>query len=242
MKPQDAQNNKLLTILTKILFSPLSRGFTLIELMIAVFISALIIAGASFILINTLEQNSKAQQASSNRIYLNRALNFMADEVRRARSINLASVPTAAIPVSPIIDPAVTPQAVLVLDIPGLSESVVYHLAKPHSSQPWTGPRVIYRWGPAIDVVNFYSNPSNPGAWVNQPLIDGISDATPPNDPCSGLSWTYFPSTSRKGFFTCVDTNNLIAQIYIEKKPIETTTTTGGEILSVTTKVYARID
>lgn len=63
------------------------QGFTIIELLIAIVISAIVIGAAGFGLVALLRANRTAEAQSVRRIELNRALDYIADDIRQARQV-----------------------------------------------------------------------------------------------------------------------------------------------------------
>lgn len=64
-----------------------SAGFTLIELLVAMALTSIVLSLTGFGLVTIMQKNAKAQGETSRRTELNRALDFIADEVRMANSI-----------------------------------------------------------------------------------------------------------------------------------------------------------
>jgi prepilin-type N-terminal cleavage/methylation domain-containing protein len=232
--------------------SPLQKGFTLIELLVAALMIAIIVGFAGWALVAILERNSRENIKTVNRLNLDRALDFIAREVESAQIINDPTinvdvdVPDAAFAAATI--KSGTEQNVLILNVPGLSEPIIYRIAEPHSNTPWVGPRAIYRWGPDLGADGEYSNPEAPGGWHNNVLIDEITDQDPTEDdpskdPCVGPGWIYQPpDTELKGFFSCVKDNS-IAHIVLERKVEKKTLFLGAKpiVLTSTTEVFSRL-
>lgn len=212
----------------------LSAGFTLTELLIAASITSIVVGGAGWGIVNIVGANQTASAQTESRMELNRALDFMAEEVRQASTVNNVSAPVASKPSSSIAMTG-TVQSILVLQIPGVAEPVVYHILEPKDSA-WLGPRVLYRWGPNLKDDGTYSDPDNSLNWQNRLLVDRITDQTK-KDSCGG--WTPSPNLGdRKGFYACVDSKRKIAALYllgnlpnVDNKLIEP---------QVTSKVFAR--
>ena len=134
-----------------------SDGFTLVELLIAAAMTTFVVSAAGFGLVTITENNKKSQAETERRVELNRALDFISDEVRMAKKIaNDASTDISNAP--GFNSSGKTP--ILSLQIPSVSQRVIYYIAS--SSSPWLGPQVIYRWGPNFNTNGQYSNPSNP--------------------------------------------------------------------------------
>ena len=189
------------------------QGFTLIEVLLAAAFSFVVISAAGWGLVNLLQANVDSENKSLSQENLNRALDFIADEVRTAISINKLSAPTSSNFGSGAIVSG-TEQIILILEIPELgTEPVVYRIAEPSNSKPWLKPRAIYRWGPNFKADGSYSDPTDTSNWKNYVLIDLIEEqATTPN--CE-TNWTQSPTTTPRGFYACIDPNEKIADIHI---------------------------
>lgn len=222
-----------------------SAGFTLIELLIAMSLTVVVIGLTGFGLVAIMEKSSKIEAETLRRIELNRALDFMADEVRTAKAITknvYIDVQTTVAPDFPseCNIPTDGVDCALILELPGVSQPVIYYVASPQSTSPWLGPRVIYRWGPNFDNKGQYSNPSSPKDWKTAELVDRIEDSVPnPNPNCATGWFPNPPVDDRDGFYACVDSTGRIAEIYLRGKLINAY----GNSLTpyqVNTKVFAR--
>lgn len=178
-----------------------SSGFTLVELLVSSVIGILVIGAAGYGMMNLLRYSRGNTAQSQKRTEFNRALEFISDEMRQADTIDVD--PTTAFGTASGSGGAITPppnaQPVLSLNIPDLSEPVIYFVSSPSSGDAsvWNGPRVIYRYGPTID-----SNGNlDDSSWTVEPLVDGISaDTVTPS--CGSL--TASPSSSPVGFYACI--------------------------------------
>jgi type II secretory pathway pseudopilin PulG len=189
-----------------------STGFTLIELLIGASIGVIVISAAGLALVNMLRGNQTATAESTKRSEVNRALEFISDEARKAKTIELDPsnefTTAQSDPDGFNIANYSNAQAILALNIPKLDnvdvaatteDPVIYFASSVQSGSGsvWKGPRVIYRFGPPLDSSGEYTN----GEWTVEPLIDGISDDTvTPN--CAG--WDAVPAASPVGFYACV--------------------------------------
>jgi prepilin-type N-terminal cleavage/methylation domain-containing protein len=223
---------------------PTQKGFTLLELLVASFMTAIVVGFAGWGLVRILEETSKEEIKSLNKLNLNRGLDFIAQEVASAESINDPSILIPAGAAFGGIIESGTEQNVLILKLPKATDPIIYRIAKPDSSTVWRGPRAIYRWGPNLDSNGEYTDLPDSSGWQNRVLIDEINDQTPSQDkdPCFNLGWTYSPTSDRKGFFSCVD-NNRIAYLFLERK-VEKKAFLGKEediVTTTTTQVFARV-
>jgi type II secretory pathway pseudopilin PulG len=186
-----------------------NKGFTLVELLVAASITFLIISASLVGLIEVLRLNQQSESETLRRQDLNRSLDFMADEIRRAtwvypdaqKGVQDAapdfSLPNSAVPV-------------LAITIPGLSKPIVYYQIQ--ASSPWLGPNLIRRWGPTFDTDGNYLKPSQPSEWdadasdgVGDVLVDAIETQSPDPNPTCAANWLANPPiNNRQGFFNCV--------------------------------------
>ncbi len=68
------------------------KGFTLIEILVAAVIMSMVVTLAGTAFVALLQQNQKAKAESDRRTNLNRALDYMAGEIRTAKKIESTSV------------------------------------------------------------------------------------------------------------------------------------------------------
>lgn len=116
-----------------------TAGFTLIELLVAMAISTLVIGIAGFGLVTILDKNNKAEAETLRRTNLNRALDFIADDIRESKSVS-TTLPAAW--TSWTVPTGYT--GVLFLTKPGTPTQVAYY-TRSSSGVVWQGPQVIYR-------------------------------------------------------------------------------------------------
>ena len=194
-----------------------SSGFTLVELLVGLTIATMVITISGIGLSAIMNANAKAEDETSRRIELNRALDFIADEVRRSQSIatNASTVTPTGFTVASTVNSS-SVQKILALTIPGVATPVVYYIATIQSGQIWSGPKVIYRWGPALNINGTYSS----AASSNELLVDFIDSSTPsPNSICASPATNPNPPVAnRTGFYACVDAQGKIANIYLRGK------------------------
>jgi len=214
-----------------------SAGFTLIELLVAASITTVVVGASGYGLVSIMSANRTASAQTDRRMELNRALDFMADEVRQTNAINRIAAPVASKPASMTTVEAGTVQSILVLEIPTLVQPVVYHIAQPQSSTPWLGPRAIYRWGPGLDNNGNYNS-----TWTNEPLVDLIEDEQPSPNPVCSNHWTPSPNApARKGFYACIDPTRRIAELHLLGK-VTKAYGSSAPPYKVSSKVFSRVD
>ena len=211
-------------------FYQIAGGFTLTELLLAMVMTSMIVTLAGGGLFAIMRANNKAEDETLRRIELNRAIDFISDEVRMSKSINLnanSGLPANFSPASG----ASSPKPVLVLNLPastGVTTPIIYYVASPTNSSPWSGPKAVYRWGPPLLINGQYSTTPP----QNEVLIDFIADSTPtPNCPSP-----YTPTnTSATGFYVCVDSTGRAAQLHLHGK-----LTNSSQHYPINTTVFAR--
>ncbi|NJM75170.1 MAG: hypothetical protein HC852_04530 [Acaryochloridaceae cyanobacterium RU_4_10] len=98
-----------------------------------------------------IDASTVANAKTERRVELNRSLDFISNEVRKASSL-VENAEGAADPASFSTPGATSPTKVLMLNLPNAAAPVVYYVAQP-SSGNWSGPRVVYRWGPKFDAM-----------------------------------------------------------------------------------------
>ncbi|WP_010470668.1 type II secretion system protein J [Acaryochloris sp. CCMEE 5410] len=99
-------------------------GFTLPELLVASLITSLVLTAAGFGLVRILQASQKSTAEQERQSELNRALNFMADDIKEATSVEVASDPSYLLKL-----------------IKADSSEIVYYTG---TSSSWRG-RVVYR-------------------------------------------------------------------------------------------------
>jgi len=212
-----------------------SAGFTLIELLVAMSITTIFVGLTGSGLVAIMENNSKAEAETLRRVELNRALDFIAEEARMAKKIELDA--TTTVPGFSAATGTSNVQKVLVLTVPGVTNRIIYYIASPPSGSVWSGDRVIYRWGPDFNGSGQYSSP---GTNTNTLLVDLIDDATPTSNLDCTTGWSPNPAVvDRKGFYSCVNPDSRVAEVYLRGK----LTGAYGNSLTpykVSTRVFAR--
>lgn len=175
-------------------------GFTLVELLVAASITTIVVAIAGSGVIAMLQSNNKAESENLRRVELNRALDFMNEEVRMAKSIAVNASANLST-VAPDFNSSGTP--VLTLEIPDVSQRVIYYIKD--ASSPWSGPKVIYRWGPNFGGDGKYTDPTTPNKWKDSLLVDLIADTQPSSSTTCPTGRSPNPSsTNGQGFYACV--------------------------------------
>jgi len=227
-----------------------SSGFTLIDLLAAIVITGILAAGTSVGLTTILQKNQKEEEQILRRQESNRALNFIAEEIKSAQEISTdPSItdndgnPNNDAPSGSTLSSGTNVETVLTLIIPGLADPVVYRSAKPPSNSVWQGPRVIYRWGPNLKQDGSYSDPGDSKNWHNRALIDLVTDNTDNNLPdyCSQSGVTQIPS-SAKGFYICVqdDSPSRVAELVIRSQLKNQSSDDDKQYIETSIRTFAR--
>jgi len=160
-----------------------SAGFTLIELLVAMAISTIVIGVAGFGLVTILDKNNKAEAETLRRTNLNRALDFIADDIRESKSVSTTLPPAWT---SWTVPTGYT--GVLFLTKPGTPTQVAYY-TRSSSGVVWQGPQIIYR---------------KDGSDDPQALVDGIATSSP---SCTGSGTA---SSGTVGFKVFVDNSRSV--------------------------------
>ncbi|WP_039717551.1 prepilin-type N-terminal cleavage/methylation domain-containing protein [Scytonema millei] len=202
-----------------------SRGFTLVELLIAVLISTMVIIIAGFALVTIASFDNKAEARTERQIDLNRAFDFMSHEIRMASRINRLETEVA--------DNSTTTLEKIVEDAGiktklGSYGTIALYLEIPTTNIPpscppstasytvpadyqtgydkvvydirpttgsWLSPRVIARYGRIPNVDGSIDPCKNPIA--SDILVDSISD--------TNINPTCAVKFGAGGFYACVD-------------------------------------
>ncbi|OPF16979.1 hypothetical protein B1L04_12795 [Microcystis aeruginosa KW] len=214
----------------------LQEGFTITEVLLAGLMMLIAVLMAGNGLINLLRSNYRANADSEIQNNLNRTLEFVSDDVRRARIIaeNENEIETTKVPDWNKIPGA---RAVLAFQIPDpnnpgnapLTQQIVYYTADPQNSS--TGPRVLWRHGPKLDDNGNYDITN----WQQAIVTDMLAAAA--NNPICPPTFTRIPAKG-DDFYTCVPAggNQVILNANAQVKM-----TTNEEVkYSVTTRVFPR--
>ncbi|MBD1913662.1 MULTISPECIES: prepilin-type N-terminal cleavage/methylation domain-containing protein [unclassified Leptolyngbya] len=165
-------------------YSPTTAGFTIVELIIAMVVTSIMITLAGYGLTTMLRANQQSGSEISRRANLNRALDFMADEVRMARTI---TVPTSTDVPSQSCGPTT---GVMTLVMPDSSRIVYYvHEINGCSGNLWTATTIRRRVVGGADTL----------------LVDAL---TAPSAMPSGCTATTQTLRGTNGFYACLDSAN----------------------------------
>lgn len=197
-----------------------SAGFTLIELLVAAAITMILVSTTGFGLVTIMGANRKAEAETESRMNLNRALDYMAEDVRMANSVSSASSYTVSSP-EPSCDSKTTATPVLRLT-GGPTSDIVYYLndIKDCSSSTWIKPGVIKR-------VPNVSSTTIAGSSGSE-LVDALIAPTTTLPSCA----TTLQGTG--GFYACIE-NSRTVTLYLYGKNADS-----NPLPPVSTRVFAR--
>lgn len=194
------------------------------------------LAGAG--LVTMMQSNSKAEAETLRRTELNRALDFIADEIRMANSVTAAS----SYSISPASPTCAVPTPVLYLTIPNTSSppnNVVYYLNDINSC---TGTTNLWLKPATINRVDNVSSTSIPGSNGSE-LVDAVTTvAVTPNCPAAlpNVSPTPDINGKVKGFYACTNnSNSRLVELHLLGKLTDAYGTYIG-LYEVSNRVFAR--
>ena len=182
------------------------NGFTLVELMLAAVATVAIIGAAGYGLVAIVSSKNTADASTVQRQNLNRALNYMTEEVRSASAISTTGS-TTGITGFPLLPTG--SQVVLVLTEPSMPNPIVYYVAPAQS--PWLRPNNIVRWGPDINPDGSYDTSS----YSANPLVDLINTNPSGASTTCTAGWLSVPSTNLQGFYACIAPSGKVADVYL---------------------------
>lgn len=169
----------------------LNRGFTLIELLVAVVISTIVIVLAGFGIATILTIDNKAEASIERQVDLNRAFDFLTNEIRMAQRIN-STATTAANGSTVTLDDVVASSG-LDLEELGSYGTIVLYLELPINDPPGVCPAGSANEGSAPPEPSNYDRViydirANTGVWLDPQVINRygrIPSQTGNIDPCS---------------------------------------------------------
>lgn len=172
------------------------KGFTLIEILVAAVIMSMVVTLAGTAFVALLQQNQKAKAESDRRTNLNRALDYMANEIRTAKKIESTTVAGE----------------VIKLTLPDNS-NVIYSIAD--SSGVWTdaNSKSIKRGSKfLVDGMQAPQRSGNPLTCPSGTTWDSASSTCVPTCP-SGIT----PSGAN-GFYACIYSGGKKVDLYLYGK------------------------
>ncbi|MDJ0731693.1 MAG: hypothetical protein QNJ33_17050 [Crocosphaera sp.] len=217
-----------------------SAGWTLAELMIAAAMTLVVVMVVGFGLVTILRENKVANATGEMQYDLNRATEFISEEIRSAKTIETKMIDIQDNAKTFLKKhPGKTP--ILALKIDGIYERVVYYVDEVAPNEIWRGPGVIRRFGPSFTSNGDHSDQQrrNPDSWDSTALVDmmvlelnddqkqcknlppdltksdGVNTYIATDD--EGKQWYRFPQAKADvtGFFACIREDKQLAQLNI---------------------------
>ncbi|WP_430015188.1 PulJ/GspJ family protein [Microcystis protocystis FBCC-A270] len=186
-------------------------GFTITEVLLASSMMLIAISVAGIGVTNLLRSNYRANAGTEIQNNLNRTLEFVSDDVKRARIIveTEANIVTTKVPQAR----AAGARPVLAFQIPDpnnpsqlLPDQIVYYTQNSQTGDSLTG-LVLWRYGPNLDEDGNYITPDNIATWQPSPVTDMLAaTANNPNfcDDHEGFELIAADPGDVDGFFACV--------------------------------------
>jgi type II secretory pathway pseudopilin PulG len=196
-----------------------TSGFTLIELVLALAMATMFLGLVGSGLVIVMKQDRAAAADRSSRYELQRALGFIGNEVQMAQSVN--PCPPDFNGASNTANGSTDPYPVLSLTMPiesGLTEPIIYYVAAPPTNSPWSGPLVIYRWGPTLNLNGTYSKGSSAASYsyYNEVVVDKIT-ANQLSNNCDAVFTAAIPANHFQGFSACVEPSGTAVKIAVTR-------------------------
>jgi type II secretory pathway component PulJ len=214
-------------------------GFSVTEVLLASLMMLIAISVSGIGVTNLLRSNYRANAGTEIQNNLNRTLEFVSDDLRRARiiadseaAITSTQVPTGA-------------RAVLAFQIsdpnnPGqapLNEQIVYYTQNSQTGDSLTG-LVLWRYGPNLDENGNYITPEDIDSWIPSPVTDMLAAAA--NNPNCPTGFTRIPADTVDGFYACIRAGG--GQVILNANAeVEMTTVTNGNRDKVDYSVSTRV-
>lgn len=194
-------------------------GFTLIELVLALAIATIFLGLVGSGLVIVTKQDRAAAADRSSRYELQRALGFIGNEVKMAQSVN--PCPPDFNGASTMANGSNNPYPVLSLTMPiesGLTEPIIYYVAAPPLASAWSGPLVIYRWGPTLNLNGSYSKGGSvvSYSYYNEVVVDKIT-ANQLSNNCDAIFTAAIPPTHGQGFSACVEPSGMAVKLAVTR-------------------------
>jgi type II secretory pathway pseudopilin PulG len=194
-------------------------GFTLIELVLALAMATMFLGLVGSGLVIVMKQDRAAAADRSSRYELQRALGFIGNEVQMAQSVN--PCPPDFSSVSTTASGSTNPYPVLSLTMPiesGLTEPIIYYVAAPPTASPWSGPLVIYRWGPTLNLNGSYGKGSSAASYsyYNEVVVDKIT-ANQLSSNCDAVFTAAIPANHSQGFSACVEPSGMAVKLAVTR-------------------------
>jgi type II secretory pathway component PulJ len=218
-------------------------GFSVTEVLLASLMMLIAISVAGIGVTNLLRSNYRANAGTEIQNNLNRTLEFVSDDLRRARIIveTEANIVTTKVPQAR----AAGARPVLAFQIsdpnnPGqapLNEQIVYYTQNSQTGDSLTG-LVLWRYGPNLDENGNYITPEDIDSWIPSPVTDMLAAAA--NNPNCPTGFTRIPADTVDGFYACIRAGG--GQVILNANAeVEMTTVTNGNRDKVDYSVSTRV-
>jgi type II secretory pathway pseudopilin PulG len=196
-----------------------ASGFTLIELVLALAMATIFLGLVGSGLVIVTKQDRAAAADRFSRYELQRALGFIGNEVQMAQSVN--PCPPDFNGVSIAANGITNPYPVVSLTMPiesGLTEPIIYYVAAPPAKSSWSGPLVIYRWGPTLDLNGTYSRGRSAVSYsyYNEVVVDKIT-ANQLSNNCDAVFTAAIPANHPQGFSACVEPSGTAVKLAVTR-------------------------
>ena len=219
-------------------------GFSVTEVLLASLMMLIAISVAGIGLTNLLRSNYRANAGTEIQNNLNRTLEFVSDEVRRAKTIADSEATAAAIESVPEEARTEEARAVLAFQIPNpndlsqpLPNQIVYYTQNSQTGDSLTG-LVLWRYGPNLDEDGNYITPEDIDSWIPSPVTDMLAAAA--NNPNCPTGFTRIPADTVDGFYACIRAGG--GQVILNANAeVEMTTVTNGNRDKVDYSVSTRV-
>jgi type II secretory pathway pseudopilin PulG len=193
-------------------------GFTLIELVLALAMATIFLGLVGSGLVIVMKQDRASAADRTSRYELQRALGFIGNEVQMAQSINPCPPDLNA---AVVANGSVAQYPVLSLTMPiesGLTAPIIYYVAAPPADSPWSGPLVIYRWGPILTLSGSYSKDAKATSYsyYNEVVVDKIT-ANQLSTNCDAVFTAAIPASHSQGFSACVEPNGTAVKLAVTR-------------------------
>jgi prepilin-type N-terminal cleavage/methylation domain-containing protein len=226
------------------------RGFTLLELLVAISITGIVMTLTSSGLYTLMNANQRSQTETSERLELEQALAFMTDEIKMSKQIDIAPESYKIRNFLPALDSEKFIPIIVLTPATNskLTDRIVYYIAIPPSHSVWQGKRVIYRWGPTLlQNGNYSDGKGNDIATIpvgssieyyNEVLIDRIGDITS-SEAKIGCDLNHSDAVpmvaKRLGFYACIAADGKSVKLWMHKQP-----NSSGKIQSINALIGTR--
>jgi hypothetical protein len=175
------------------------------------------LVGSGLVIITKQDRAAAADRSS--RYELQRALGFIGNEVQMAQSVN--PCPPDFNGADPTASGSTNQYPVLSLTMPiesGLTEPIIYYVAAPPAASVWSGPLVIYRWGPTLTLSGAYSKDATAASYsyYNEVVVDKITANQLPNN-CDAVFTAAIPANRLQGFSACVEPSGTAVKLAVTR-------------------------